>query len=115
MFQAFRRQWAHELSDWMVDSIQEIVGKIKTKQNVRISYLRCISTTVGTDPDFQPEVTRREKTSSTGFHHQIHGKFTLSPVNLGMAEPEHGGFEVKLTQNGLLLTQVPLSSIHGKR
>jgi hypothetical protein len=60
---------------------------------------------VGTEPDFQ--VTRCDKTSATGFHHQIHGKTTISPVNLGMAEPEHGGFEVKPTQNGLLLTQVP--------
>jgi hypothetical protein len=42
--------------------------------------------TVGTEPDFQ--VTRCEMTFATGFHYRIHGKTAISPVNLGMAEPE---------------------------
>lgn len=52
-------------------------------------------------------MTKCDKTSAADFHHQIHGKTRISPVNLGMVEPEHGGFEVKPTRNGLLLTQVP--------
>jgi hypothetical protein len=46
-------------------------------------------------------------TSETGFHLQIPGRITTLFINLGMAEPEHGGFKVTLMRNGKFLVQVP--------
>src|SRR5258708_7647679 len=59
----------------------------------------------GVEPDLQ--VTRCDVTSGTGFHLQIPGRITTLLVNLGIADPEHGGFKVTLTRNGSLLVQVP--------
>ena len=43
----------------------------------------------------------------TGSHLQTLGKTTTSHVNLGIAEPEHGGLKVKLMRNGSHLVVVP--------
>jgi hypothetical protein len=51
-------------------------------------------------------VTRCDGTSGAGFHHQIPGKITTLLVNLGIAEPGHGGSKVTLMRNGNLLVQV---------
>jgi hypothetical protein len=47
------------------------------------------------------------ETFDTGFHLQTLGKTTTSHVNLGIAEPEHGGLKVTLMRNGSLVVLVP--------
>jgi hypothetical protein len=43
--------------------------------------------------------------SRNGFHLQILGKITTLLMNLGIGEPEHGGFKVTLMWNGNPLVQ----------
>jgi hypothetical protein len=47
------------------------------------------------------------ETFDSGSHLQTLGKTTTSHVNLGIAEPEHGGLNVALMRNGSLLVLVP--------
>jgi hypothetical protein len=42
-----------------------------------------------------------------GFRLQTPGKITTLHINLGIAEPEHGGLKVTLMRNGSLLVLVP--------
>ena len=46
------------------------------------------------------------ETFGAGSHFQGLGKPTTSHVNLGIAEPEHGGLKVTLMRNGSLLVLV---------
>jgi hypothetical protein len=45
--------------------------------------------------------------SGTGFHLQTPGRITTSLMNLGIAEPEHGGFKVTLMRSGNVLVRAP--------
>jgi hypothetical protein len=42
---------------------------------------------------------------SAGFHLQIPGRTIISLVNLGIADPERGGFKVTPTQSGNRLVE----------
>jgi hypothetical protein len=41
----------------------------------------------------------------TGFHHQTPGRIITAFINLGMAEPERGGFKATFMPNGNRLAQ----------
>jgi len=98
------RQSADITSDWVLESMQEIVGELKKEQRGLFPY-RCWRRQPGnTERDLQ--ATGCSKTSGTGFHLQIRGRTITSPVNLGIVEPGHGGFMVTLMRNGSLLTQI---------
>ena len=53
------------------------------------------------------QVTRCDGTSGIGFLLQILGRITTLFINLGIADPEHGGLKVTPTPNGNILAQVP--------
>src|ERR1700679_4145611 len=92
------------MSDWVVESMQEIVSELKKEQR-RLFLYRCPRRRPGnTERDLQ--ATSCSKTSGTGFRLQIHGRTITSRVNLGIAEREHGGFMVTLMRNGSLLMQI---------
>ena len=91
------------MSDRVIESIQEIVSKMN-KAERGLFHILC-QTTGGAERDLQ--VTNCDRTSGNGFRHQIRGRITTSPMNLGIAEREHGGFTVTPTRNGNLLVQVP--------
>jgi hypothetical protein len=98
------RQSVDTTSDWVVESMQEIVSELKKEQR-RLFLYQC--------PCKQPGNTERElqatncsKTSGTGFHLRTRGRIIISRVNLGTAEREHGGFKVTLTWIGSLLLKI---------
>jgi hypothetical protein len=98
------RQSANIMSDWVVESMQEIVSELKKEQR-RLSLSRCPRRQPGnTEHDLQ--ATSCSKTSGTGSHLQIRGGTITSRVNLGIVEPGHGGFKVPLMRNGSLLVQI---------
>jgi hypothetical protein len=91
------------MSDSLIESIQEIVSEInKAKRgsypipNVRIDG--------NTKPGLQ--ATSWSRMFGNGFHLRIPGRIIIQLVNLGIAEPENGGFKVTLTRNGNLLVKV---------
>ena len=97
------KQSGDTMSDWVVESMQEIVGELKKEQR-RFFLYRC--------PHRQPWNTERDlqatscsKTSGSGFHLQIRGRIIPSPVNLGTAERGHGGLKVTPMRNGSVLVQ----------
>ena len=53
------------------------------------------------------QVTRCDGTSGTGFRLQIPGRTTILQMNLGIVDPERGGFKVTHMRNGNHLVQVP--------
>src|SRR6266849_1919870 len=92
------------MSDWVVESMQEIVSELKKEQR-RLFLYRCSRRQPGnTERDLQ--ATSCSKTSGTGFHLQIRGGITTSRANLGKVEPGHGGLKVKLMKNGSHLVQI---------
>ena len=91
------------MSDWVVESMQEIVNELKKEQRVLFLH-RCPRRQPG-DTERDLQATSCSKTSGTGFHLQIRGGTISSRVNLGKAEPEHGGFKVAPMQNGSHLVQ----------
>src|SRR5712672_2769474 len=92
------------MSDWAVESMQEIVSQLNKEQRTLLLY-RCLHRQPGnTKRDLQ--ATSCSKTSGTGFHLQTHGRTTTSRVNLGIVGPGHGGFMVTLMLNGSLLVQI---------
>ena len=92
------------MSDWVVESIQEIVSELKKEQR-RLFLYRCPRRQPGnTERDLQ--VTSYSKTSGTGFRPRIRGRIITSRVNLGIVELGHGGFKVTLTRNGSLPVQI---------
>jgi hypothetical protein len=98
------RQSAGTMSDLVVESMQEIVSELKKEQR-RLFLYRCPRRQLGnTERDLQ--ATSCSKTSGPGFRLQIHGRTITSHVNLGIADPGHGGFKVTLTRNGSLLVQI---------
>ena len=97
------RQSVDITSDWVLESMQEIVGELKKEQRGLFPY-RCWRRQPGnTERDLQ--VTSCSKTSGTGCHLQIRGRTIRSRVNLVMAEAEHGGLKVTPMRNGSLLVQ----------
>ena len=98
------RQSTDTVSDWVVESMQEIVSELKKEQRMFFLY-RCLRRQPGnTECDLQ--ATSCSKMSGTGFHLQTHGRITTSPVNVGIVEPELGGLTATLIRNGSLLVQV---------
>jgi hypothetical protein len=97
------RQSADTMSDWVVESIQEIVSELKKEQRRLFQYRYPRRQPGNTERDLQ--ATSCSKTSGTGFHLQIRGGTITSRVNLGTAEQEHGGLKVKPMRNGNLLVQ----------
>jgi hypothetical protein len=98
------RQSADTMSDWVVESMQEVVSELKKEQRRLFPY-RCPRRQPGnTERDLQ--ATSCSKTSGTGSHLQIRGGTMTSRVNLGLVEPGHGGFKVPLMRNGSLLVQI---------
>jgi hypothetical protein len=92
------------MSDWAVESMQEIVSELKKEQR-RLFLYRCPHRQPGnTERDLQ--ATSCSKTSGTGFHLRTHGRIITSPANLGIVEPELGGLKATLIRNGSLLVQV---------
>ena len=92
------------MSDWGIESMQEIVSKLNIKQRRPFLYRY---------PRKQPRNTKRDlqatscgKTSGTGFHLQIRGRTMASRMILGTAEPGNGGLKVTPTRNGSLLVGV---------
>ena len=92
---------AGTMSDRVVESMQEIVSELKKEQ--RRLFLYCVDGPRNTERNLQ--ATSCSRTSGTGFHLQIHGRIITSRVNLGTAEPGHGGLKVTPMQNGRLLVQ----------
>jgi hypothetical protein len=98
------RQSADTMSDWVVESMQEIVSELRKEQRKLLLY-RCPCRQPGnTERDLQ--ATSCSKRSGTGFHLRTLGRITTSHVVLGIAERENGGLEVTLTPNGSLLVLV---------
>ena len=91
------------MSDWVVESMQEIVNELKKEQRVLFLY-RCPRRQPG-DTERDLQATSCSKTSGAGFHLQIRGRTTTSPVNLGTAERGHGGLKETPMRNGSLLVQ----------
>ena len=58
------------------------------------------------ETEFDLQVTRCDGTSGTGFRLQTPGRITISQMNLGIADPDRGGFKVTLMRNGNHLVQV---------
>jgi hypothetical protein len=98
------RQSTNVMSDWVVESLQEIVSELKKEQR-RLSTYRCLRRQPG-NTEGNLQVTSCSKMSGTGFHLQTHGRIITSHANVGIVEPGHGGFEVTLTRNGSLLVQI---------
>ena len=97
------RQSADTMSDWVVESMQEIVSELRKEQRKLLLY-RCPRRQLGiTERDLQ--ATNCSKMSGTGFHLQIRGRIIPSRVNLGTAEREHGGLKATPMRNGSLLVQ----------
>ena len=92
------------MSDWVTVSIQDIVSKMNKAGRGLFPICNALIDDRGTEPDLQ--VTKCDVTSESGFHLQIPGRITTSLMNLGIGEPEHGGFKVTLMQNGNLPVQV---------
>jgi hypothetical protein len=76
------------MSDWVIESIQEIVSKMNKAERGLFLFVMISWTTGGTHPDLQ--VTTCDGTSGTGFHLRIPGRITTKLLNLGIADPEHG-------------------------
>jgi len=92
------------MSDWAVESMQEIVSQLNKEQRTLLLY-RCLHRQPGnTKRDLQ--ATSCSKTSGTGFHLQTHGRIIISPVNLAIAELEISGLKATVMLNGSLLVQV---------
>ena len=93
------------MSDWVVESMQEIVSELKKEQRRPFLY-RCPRNTGqlgNTKRDLQ--ATSCSKRFGTGFHLQIRGRIITSRVNLDTLEREYGGLKVTPMQNGSLLVQ----------
>ena len=97
------RQSADTMSDWVVESMEEIVSELKKEQR-RLFLYRCQGRQPG-NTKHGLQATNCSKRSGIGFHLQIHGRITTSPVNLGTAEREHGGLKVTRMRIGSLLVQ----------
>jgi hypothetical protein len=96
---------ADTMSDWVAESMQEIVNELKKEQRMLFLYQcpRRQPEPGNTEHDLQ--VTSCSKTSGTGFHLRIRGRIITSLVKLDTAEPEHGGSKVTPMPNGSLLVQ----------
>ena len=98
------RQSTDIMSDWVVESLQEIVSELKKEQR-RLFLHRCLCGQPGNaESDLQG--TSCSKMSGTGFHLQTRGRTMTLRTNLGMVEPGHGGFKVILMRNGSPLVQI---------
>jgi hypothetical protein len=107
------RQSADTMSDWVIESMQEIVSELKKEQR-RLFLYRCPRRHSGnTERDLQ--ATSYSKTSGTGFHLQIRGRTITSRVNLGIAERGHGGLKVTRYAEWKSSGANSLLWIHGKR
>jgi hypothetical protein len=98
------RQSPDAMSDWVVESMQEIVSELKKEQR-GLLLCRCPRRQPwNTERDLQ--VTSCSKTSGTGFHLQTRGRIITSLVNVGIVEPELGGLKATLILSGSLLVRV---------
>jgi hypothetical protein len=91
------------MSDWVLESIQEIVSELKKEKRRLFLYRYPRRDSGNTEHDLQ--ATSYSRTSGTGFHLRIRGRTTTLPVNLGTAEREHGGLKVTAMRSGSLLVQ----------
>ena len=89
----------------MIESIQEIVSKMNKTERGLLPIHNGFIDDQKTESDLQ--VIRCDGTSGSGFRLQIPGRITISQMNLGIVDPEHGGFKVTLMPNGNHLVQVP--------
>src|SRR6267154_1402275 len=86
------RQSADTMSDWLVESMQEIVSELRKEKRTLFLYRSPRRRPGNTERDLQ--ATSCSKTSGTGSHLLTHGRTIPSPVNLVMTEAEHGGSKV---------------------
>jgi hypothetical protein len=98
------RQSDYTMSDWLVESMQEIVSELKKEQR-RLFLYRCPRRQPG-NTEWDLQATSCSKTSGTGFHLRTHGRIITSPVNVDIVEPELGGLRATVIRNGSLLVQV---------
>src|SRR5882757_3143939 len=97
------RQSGETVSDWLVETMQEIVSELKKEQR-GLSLYRC-SRRQPRNAEHDLQATSCSKTSGTGSHLLTLGRTLPSPVNLVMAEAEHGGSKVTPMRNGSLPVQ----------
>jgi hypothetical protein len=99
-----RLQSGDTMSDWVVESMQEIVSELKKEQRTLFLY-RCPHRQHG-NTECESQATSCSKTSGTGFHLRTHGRIITSRVNVGIVEPDLGGLKATVIRNGSLLVQV---------
>ena len=100
------RQSTDIMSDWVVESLQEIVSELKKEQR-RLFLCRCLRREPGNlNAESDLQATSCSKMSGTGFRLQTRGRTMTSRTNLDIVEAEHGGFKVILMRNGSLLAQI---------
>ena len=96
MFQVGWQQVAVPMFDWMIESEQALSKEDKEKRG----YFQSLSALTKGNTELNLQATNCDRIFGSGFHLQIHGRITNWLMNPGMAEPEHGGLKVTLTQNG---------------
>jgi hypothetical protein len=97
------RQSVDTMSDWAVESMQEIVSELKKEQR-KLFPCRCPRRQPG-NAERDLQATSCSKRSGAGFHLQIRGRTTTSRVNLGTEDRELGGSKVTPMRSGSFLAQ----------
>jgi len=94
-----------QLSDLLSELLQKLSSDInKSKRELFLNG--AFSDQEHSELETTSQATNCRKTFEVGSRLQIPGKTTTLLVNLNIAEPQHGGFMVKLSPSGSILVQV---------